>query len=265
MKAVVRTLAIGLLFSAGTASAEGDAAKSRYSLFKPVPQAMMRELNTDRPDKTESPYTVDAGHFQIEADLVTYTRDRDEASGVKSESTNFMVSNLKVGLTSSLDLQLVLSPHERQTFTVGAAKVQQNGFGDTVARLKWNLLGNDGGDVAIGVMPFVKFATASSRLADKNESVEGGLIVPFAISLPHDIGLGMMFQVNRARNENGGGNHAEFISSVTASHDLVGELAGYAEFYSESSPKKALSGWRRPTPASPTASPPTCSSISART
>jgi hypothetical protein len=75
---------------------------------------MMRELNTDRPDKTESPYTVDAGHFQIEADLVTYTRDRDQASGVKSESTSFLLSNLKVGLTNSVDLQLVVSPQERQ-------------------------------------------------------------------------------------------------------------------------------------------------------
>ena len=235
MKAAVRTLVIGLVFCAGNAHAESSDAKAGYHLFNPVPREMMRELNTDRPDKTESPYTVDAGHFQIEADLVTYTRDRDQASGVKSESTSFLLSNLKVGLTNSVDLQLVVSPHERQTFTLGSQATKSNGFGDTIVRLKWNLLGNDSGDVAIGLMPFVKIPSASSHLADKNESVEGGLIVPFAVALPHDIGLGFMFQVNRARNESDGGNHAEFISSATASHDLIGELAGYAEFYSESS------------------------------
>jgi hypothetical protein len=32
----------------------------------------LREMSTDRPDKTESPYTVDAGHFQFEADLVSF-------------------------------------------------------------------------------------------------------------------------------------------------------------------------------------------------
>lgn len=29
-------------------------------------------MSTDRPDKTESLYTVDAGHFQFEADLVSF-------------------------------------------------------------------------------------------------------------------------------------------------------------------------------------------------
>jgi hypothetical protein len=30
----------------------------------------MREINTDPSDKTERPYTVDAGHFQIEMDVL---------------------------------------------------------------------------------------------------------------------------------------------------------------------------------------------------
>jgi hypothetical protein len=32
-------------------------------------------MSTDRPDKTESAYTVDAGHFQFEADLVSFGID----------------------------------------------------------------------------------------------------------------------------------------------------------------------------------------------
>src|SRR4051794_35141958 len=39
--------------------------KCRYTLFNPTPRKQMREMATDRPDKTESPYTVDAGHVQI--------------------------------------------------------------------------------------------------------------------------------------------------------------------------------------------------------
>ena len=38
--------------------------KSGYSFFHPAPREFMRELTTDRPDKTEGPFTVDAGHFQ---------------------------------------------------------------------------------------------------------------------------------------------------------------------------------------------------------
>ena len=50
----------------------GDANKSQYHLFNPTPTGLMRELSTDRPDKTESPYTVDAGHLQIEVDLLSW-------------------------------------------------------------------------------------------------------------------------------------------------------------------------------------------------
>lgn len=35
--------------------------KRNYTLFNPTPTAQMREMSTDHPDKTESPYTVDAG------------------------------------------------------------------------------------------------------------------------------------------------------------------------------------------------------------
>jgi hypothetical protein len=47
--------------------------KSRYNLFHPTPDNLLRELATDRPDKTESPTTVDAGHFQFEMDFATFT------------------------------------------------------------------------------------------------------------------------------------------------------------------------------------------------
>jgi hypothetical protein len=40
--------------------AVGVVDKSQFHLFNPTPKALMRELSTDRPDQTESPYTVDA-------------------------------------------------------------------------------------------------------------------------------------------------------------------------------------------------------------
>lgn len=46
--------------------------KNQYHLFNPTPQELMREMSTDRPDKTESAYTVDAGHYQIEMSVLGY-------------------------------------------------------------------------------------------------------------------------------------------------------------------------------------------------
>lgn len=42
--------------------------KSRNSLVNPTPSGQLREPASDRPDFTESPSTVDAGHAQLEMD-----------------------------------------------------------------------------------------------------------------------------------------------------------------------------------------------------
>ncbi len=208
--------------------------KSGYHLFNPTPRVLMREMSTDRPDKTESPYTVDAGHFQIEMDVFTYSYDRynSERRDVSAESLSIAPVNLKAGLFNNVDLQLVLETytsvriHDRDAGTVE----KQRGFGDVTSRLKFNLWGNDGGPTAFAVMPYVKLPTNQDRLG--NNSVEGGVIFPLAVALPHDFGLGVMTQFDFIRDEDDGGHHPEFVNSITLSHDLVGELGGYVEFFS---------------------------------
>ena len=49
--------------------------ETRHHLFNPKPKDALRDLSTDRPDLTESPYTVDAGHVQWEIDLFNATYD----------------------------------------------------------------------------------------------------------------------------------------------------------------------------------------------
>ena len=97
----------------GTSTAGESKDKKVYNLFHPTPPDLMRELSTDRPDKTESPYTVDAGHFQWEMDFAVFTLERED--GVRSRTWNIAPANLKVGLTNNADLQLFFDSyiHER--------------------------------------------------------------------------------------------------------------------------------------------------------
>src|SRR5688572_30011950 len=89
----------GIALAAIGSSAEMRAADKRsYSLFNPTPDHLLRDLSTDRPDKTESPYTVDAGRIQIETDLVAYTHDRQD--GITTRAFDVLPFNLKIGLTS---------------------------------------------------------------------------------------------------------------------------------------------------------------------
>ena len=216
--------------------------KSGFHLFNPTPAEYLREMNTDRPDKTESPYTVDAGHFQVEMDLVTYTRERERRGGTTSlaESTSIAPVNLKAGLWNRADLQLVLETWtevETRVRTGGVTlRERHRGFGDVTTRLKYDFWGNDGGATAFGALPFAKFPTSQDGLG--NNSVEGGLILPLAVSLPRGVGMGLMTEFDFNRDGAGNGRHVEFINSITFSHDLVGDLGGYVEFFSSVSEER---------------------------
>ncbi|MGH7132994.1 MAG: transporter [Phycisphaerales bacterium] len=232
--------AIALVVAVGAASAsaepEGEAGretrpdKSRYTLFNPTPRDLMREMSTDRPDTTESPYTVDAGHIQIEMSVVDF--GYDYANDASETRRAFAVAPmlLKVGLLNNVDLQIGIDPYtwekttDRTTNVSGTAQ----GFGDTVARLKVNLWGNDGGETALAIMPFVKFPTADSDLG--NGDVEGGIIVPLAIALPDEFSLGLMAEFDFNRSAADDRHVVDFVHTITIGRGLIGELGGYIEF-----------------------------------
>ena len=219
-----------LLAASSRGSDEPTRSKGDYTLFSPTPASQLRELSPDRPDKTESPYTVDAGHFQLEMDFITYSRDESVAPA--TETWNFAPLNLKVGLSSTTDLQLVFDDYLRVSRKNGnAPDTVQSGVGDLTARLKFNLWGDDAGRTALALLPFVKAPTSSAHLG--NGAVEGGVIVPGAIKLVGGWDLGWESAFSLLRNTGGHGYHGDFIESVTCDRGIAGSLSGYLEFFSD--------------------------------
>jgi hypothetical protein len=200
--------------------------KSRHHLFNPTPRAEMRELSTDRPDTTESPYTVDAGHFQLELSFVDLSFDDSDGGEVRSVSVAPLL--LKVGLTNSIDLALGLDPYTQVRVDDGVDTTTESGFGDAVLRLKANLWGNDGGDTAFAVMPFIKLPTADDSLG--NDDVEGGLIVPFGLDLGNDFSMGLMVEFDIIRDAADEGYAVDFVHTATIGRPLTGDLSGYVEY-----------------------------------
>lgn len=240
-----QTLTSALLLTTTAAAFAADPVpdKSQYNLLNPTPPQWLREMSTDRPDKTESPYTVDAGHFQIEMDLVNYSYDKYNPArdGTIVRTWGIAPINLKVGLLSNLDVQFVLQPHTYVHTSDPAAGVsKQRGFGDLVTRVKWNLWGNDGGTTAFALMPYLKLPTNQDQLG--NRSVEGGLIAPLGVELPAGWGMGLMTQLDVVRDTTSSGYHPEFVNTVTFGHDIVGDLGGYVEFFSSVSAERG-SDW----------------------
>ncbi len=212
--------------------AEPAVDKSGFNLFNPTPPELLRELTTDGPGATESPYTVDAGHFQLEMALVRYTSDQDTFDGLKQrfEAWSIAPGLLKIGVLNSLDAELLLEPYNLVYERAGTNRVSRRGFGDTTLRLKYNVWGNDSGRTAFALVPFVTFPTSQQGLG--TDAVEGGIIVPFEAALPGNFYLGLTTRFDLLRDLEAEDYHAEFINSLALYHDLFWKVAGYAEFFS---------------------------------
>ncbi|MBL9115637.1 MAG: transporter [Verrucomicrobiaceae bacterium] len=187
--------------------------------------AEVRELSTDRPDQTESPYSVPKGMFQLEMDFGTLTRDTD--GNVVTETINLAPFNLKYGLGEHTDLQFVFDNWSQETQRIGRTKIVTQGMGDLTVRLKQNLWGNDSGSTALAVMPFVTVPLNASDLG--RDQAEAGLIVPFGWNLPNGFYLGLMTEWDWLNDENGGHKNAWF-NTITLGADITSKLACYAEF-----------------------------------
>jgi hypothetical protein len=224
------TPALGASSHADDDPPPATADKSGFTLLNPTPRVFMRVMSTDRPDMTESPYTVDAGHVQVELSFADWTYDHRNADEQTVRTLAVAPMLLKVGLLNDVDLQVGLDPYTRQRTTDRATDTSEtsDGFGDTAVRLKVNLWGNDAGEAALALMPFVKLPTAPDDLG--NGEVEGGLIVPFAIALPNEFALGLMGEVDINRSAANDRYVVDFVHTATLGRPLVGELGAFIEY-----------------------------------
>lgn len=218
------TAAFGLIglavavFSAGSAHA-GE--KNQYHLGNPTPRHLMREISPDRPDITESPRTVDAGHAQVE--LSFFERSWDDAG--RAGSLSIAPLNLRIGLTNDVEAQVVVVPW---TWINPGDGPSDDGFGDMALRIKFNLWGNDAGESAAAVMPFIVLPSGSDGVS--TDRVEGGVAFPVSISLSPRTNLGLMAELDIAYDEDIGRTIADLVHSSVFSRELWEDFGAYAEF-----------------------------------
>ncbi len=215
-----------------TAPASPPAAnKGGYTLFDPTPDAALRTFSPDRPTKSNGPVTVDAGRFQYETDLVSYLHSN--VGGVSTRTYVTLDPTLKIGLTRRVDLELQFNGYTRTRVSDPGARStlsRAEGGGDLVVRTKVNLFGNDGGAVAMALLPYVKLPTAARTLG--NNQVEGGLIVPLSVTLPAGFALTVMPEIDVLKNNNNRGKHVNFTGVVSLGYSINKQWTAFAELYS---------------------------------
>lgn len=188
-----------------------------------------RDLTTDRPDATESPFTVNAGLTQLEMSFASYTRD--EAEEVRFTQWEIAPFNVRYGVTERFEAGVFIFPRiEATAETADGAKATVRGFGDVLLRGKFNLWGNDGGPTALGIFGDLKLPTAKRGLG--NRKVEAAVTLPVAYELGGGWDGAAMTAVelrytDRDRYE------PVWLNTITFAHDLAENLGGFLELTSE--------------------------------
>lgn len=219
---LARLAAISLALAPAGRAAAGVfdvlAPDTRWTLFHPTPRG---ELHP--PVEPRGPRTVDAGHAQIDVDLIDAAVGGDDRAGApRLELFGF---DARLGLTCTTDVQVAFVPYrEADVLRFGGARSTGRGIGDTTVRLGLNLWGNDGGVTAAGLVPFLRIPTATGGVG--TGAFEGGVAVPIAVTLPGDVDALVRGQVEFADDRMGRrGVHPRMELGAGVGREVLGPIA----------------------------------------
>ena len=209
--------------------------KSQYNLFNPTPDNLLRKFQTSRPDQTTGPGTVDAGHFYLEVGL--FENSINLGATRTSNWIPLQGTHFRVGLTNTIELELIYNGvfnHNTQTVTTPGASRKSttvNGSGNSTVRMRFNLVGDDGGPFSFAIIPQVTVPTATSRI--ESEHVQGSVILPVSFKMPAGFSAIVQLQPGSARGASGSDVFA-LTSGATLYHDLLrpkDRVQAYLEYF----------------------------------
>ena len=211
-----------LVFFGVAVSAPAESPASSFNVHS-------RSMSTDRPDTTESAFTVPTGMFQVEMSFLDF--ERDAGGGLRTEALSWGQMNVKAGLADDMDFQLVFDLYQEERTVSKGATTTLSGFGDVTVRLKKNLWGNDEGRTAMALMPYLRIPTGTELSSD---AWQGGLILPFALEINERASFGLMAQMDLVHDDETAGTDVQWLASATVGVALTERWGGFLELVGSS-------------------------------
>jgi hypothetical protein len=174
----------------------------------------------NRPGLGSSTCTTEAGRLGAELGVADWTLNKTDSG--RSDSVALGDSFLRYGLDDRTELQIGFVAYTHVYDRIGASVVKDGGFSDVRLGLRRNLIGNDGGDIALAIEPYVTLPAGQSAVSDGDWSA--GLVVPSSFSLGGDLSLGATAIVAAAVDEDGDGHHFSATQYLGLSHPLSPEI-----------------------------------------
>jgi hypothetical protein len=207
--------------------------KSIYSLLNPVPTDQMRDMETDRPDRTNTPNTIDAGHLQLESGISDLTFFRHGSA--RNDLISAGEEDLRVGIFNRMEISLAATLFNSvpvPSATTGSP-TRHEGVGDLFLGGTVNLWGDDAGDrvwaTSLGLQPIFKLPTAASKIG--NGHFETFFGIPFLVNLPAGAHLGAETVVSDERNTSDDGNVTGWQNMFAVDRTFFG-FDIYVEYWS---------------------------------
>lgn len=189
-----------------------------------------RSLSTERPSKSDSPYTINTNRFLFESSVLNLTKNDHS-----KRTSYFDLSTFRYGLNNDYELQLMANP----IVEFSNNSDNQSAYGESFLRFKKNIYGNDDGFQALAITGFVRINKAPKNLINSN--LRGGLIAPFQFHINKYFDFGGMVQLNYyKKNYN---NYFGYIYSYYLSANINNKISSYVEFYSLKTNQKLLQNY----------------------
>ncbi|HWA24485.1 MAG TPA: transporter [Lacunisphaera sp.] len=195
----------------------------RFSLFVLLLVDLLGLAAPSHGQITEWPTTVKPGRFLLEMDALTLSLDKDG----DSKYTLFGAAStfLSTGLTENWDIQLGAELFFSQKVEISGFTERNSGVGNVYVRTKWRFY--DQGSTAVAVIPYIKLPTSSAAFG--NDSVEGGVVVPWSTTLPGEVTMYAMAELDFLRNDADTGYDTNWYASAALSRQFTKRIGLYGE------------------------------------
>ena len=193
-------------------------------------------MQTDRPNVTNTPTTIDAGHLQIETGIAddSLFNHHVDGSSVRQDSVSFGQVDLRLGVLNQLELNLAFDSYDNDRTRDSAAGIVERdaGYGDTTFGGKLNLWGDEITDdtwaTALAIQPQLKFPTARNGVGDGR--FELSVTVPFLMNLPAGFHLAIQPGLSYERNSGNTGYVTGSENAISIDRETIKILDVYLEY-----------------------------------
>ncbi|WBO84632.1 transporter [Hymenobacter yonginensis] len=201
-----------------------------YSWRKPAPARLLRPLSADRPGVTESPITVDPGHWQFETDALRLINSKT-GSLPRTRALRLNAFALRTGLTDRTEVQVFVDPFvvEKQWADAGEPAATSRGFGDVALRIKHNFLGNDSCSAGRWAAAVIGYTRIPAGGRQGSGGFEYGVLLPVTFTFTQDAHLSAQWETSLSYDRDAEEHFLDLAPSLTFDYGFTPWLAAFVE------------------------------------